>query len=104
MLTEGGRLSTVDLIVLTSLDQLLFILKLYFSIFAKKTYLNEEVNRTEPSNLVRVPCFQLSSAFAAAVQQARVSFRARAGAGNIVSFVTDVKSREPYQKWKTQYG
>ncbi len=68
------------------------------------TYLNEEVNRTEPSRIVRAPCFQLSSAFAAAVQQARVSFRARAGAGKIVSFVTDVKSREPLLKGKAQYG
>jgi len=43
-----GRLCTVHLLVLTSLDQLLFTLKLYFS-FYKTTYLNEEVNRTEPS-------------------------------------------------------
>ncbi len=28
-----GRINTVDLLVLTSLDQLLFLLKLYFSIF-----------------------------------------------------------------------
>ena len=46
-LTEGGGLSTVDLLV-TSLDQLLFILKLLFALY-KTTYLNKEVNCTEPS-------------------------------------------------------
>jgi hypothetical protein len=48
-------ISTVDLLVLTSLDHLLFIVKLYFFLFYKTTYLNEEVNRTEPSPSVRVP-------------------------------------------------
>ena len=46
-LTEISPLSTVDLLVLTSLDQLLFI----FFTFLQTTYLNEEVeevNRTEP--------------------------------------------------------
>ncbi len=45
-LTEGERLSTFDLLVLTSLDQPLYILKLH---------LNEEVNCIEPSLLVRFP-------------------------------------------------
>jgi len=49
-----GRLSTVDLLVLTSLDKLLFILKYYFP-FYKTSYLNEEVNCTEPSPSVSVP-------------------------------------------------
>ncbi len=40
----GWRLSTVDLLVLTSLDQLVFILKILFSFFYKTSYLNEEVN------------------------------------------------------------
>jgi hypothetical protein len=31
-LTEGGRISTVDLLVLTNLDQLIFILKEYLSL------------------------------------------------------------------------
>jgi hypothetical protein len=44
-----GRLSTVDLLVLTSLDQLLFILKIVFTFFYKTSYLNEEVNGIEPS-------------------------------------------------------
>jgi hypothetical protein len=47
-------MSTVDLLVLTGLDQLLFELKLYLS-FYKTTYLNMEVNRTEPSPSVRIP-------------------------------------------------
>jgi hypothetical protein len=37
--SRRGRLSTDDLLVLTSLDQLLFMYE---------TYLNEEVNCTEP--------------------------------------------------------
>ncbi len=45
----------VDLLVLNSLDQLLFMLKLYF--FYKTTLLDEEVNSTEPSPSVRVPLY-----------------------------------------------
>jgi hypothetical protein len=48
-----GRLSTVDPLVLTSLDQPLLILKM--SLFYKASYLNNEVNRTEPSPSVSVP-------------------------------------------------
>jgi len=33
---QRGRISTVDLLVLTSLDQLLFALKLYFSVSSNK--------------------------------------------------------------------
>ncbi len=51
----AGRISTDDLLVLTSSDQLLFILKLYFS-FYKTNYLNEEVNRIERSPSVRGSC------------------------------------------------
>ncbi len=40
-----GRLSTVDLLILTSLDPLIFILNLFY----KTRYLNEEVNSSEPS-------------------------------------------------------
>jgi hypothetical protein len=40
------RINTIDLRVLTSSDELLFIMKLYF-FFTKTTYLNE-VNCTEP--------------------------------------------------------
>ena len=47
------RLSAVDLLVLTSLDQLLLILANAF--FYKTSCLNEEVNRTEPSPSVSVP-------------------------------------------------
>ncbi len=55
-----GRISTVDLLVLTSLNELLFKLKLNF-LFYKATYLNEEVNCTEPSPSVRVPWLGASS-------------------------------------------
>jgi len=51
---SSGRIGTVDLHELTSLDQLLFKLKLYISFFYKTTYLNEEVNRTKPSPAVRL--------------------------------------------------
>jgi hypothetical protein len=53
-LTKGeGLISTVDLLVLTSLGQLLLILKVLF--IYKTSYLNEEVNCTKPSPSVRVP-------------------------------------------------
>jgi hypothetical protein len=55
ILTEGGRLSTVDLLALTSLDQLLLTQQILF--FYKTSYLNEEVNCTEPSPSVSVPWF-----------------------------------------------
>ncbi len=42
-----GRLSTIDLLVLISLDQLLF---------NRSSYLNEEVNCIKPSPSVSVPC------------------------------------------------
>jgi len=48
------RLSAVDLLVLISLDLLLLILKRWFT-FLQTSYLNEEVNRTEPSPSVSVP-------------------------------------------------
>jgi hypothetical protein len=54
-----GSISTVDLLLLISCGQLLFIVKLYFSLFKTK-YLNEEVNCTQPSPSVRVPCTKLS--------------------------------------------
>jgi hypothetical protein len=38
-LTEGGRLSMVDLLVPTSLDQLLFIMKILFRCFTKQATL-----------------------------------------------------------------
>ncbi len=50
------RISTVDLLVLTSLDQLLFLLWILFIFFYKTSYLNEEVNCTEASTSIRVPC------------------------------------------------
>jgi hypothetical protein len=48
------RLSTVDLLVLTSLYQLLFILKILFTFLT--SYFNEEVNCPEPSSLLSIPC------------------------------------------------
>ncbi len=38
-LTEGGRISTVDLLVQTSLDQLRLILKTFFTFFTKQAIL-----------------------------------------------------------------
>ena len=38
-LTEGGRLSTLDLLVLTSLEQLIFILKILFTVFLQNKLL-----------------------------------------------------------------
>ncbi len=63
-----GRLSTVDLLVPTSLDQLLFISKILFTFFLKKKtiYPNEEVNCTEPSRSVILPwlkCFAPTDIF-----------------------------------------
>jgi hypothetical protein len=47
-----GRISMVDLLVITSSDKLFFILKLYFY---KTACLNEKVKCTEPSPSVRIP-------------------------------------------------
>jgi hypothetical protein len=65
MVTAGntnlkGRLSTVELHVLTSTDQLLLIVQTLFTILQNK---EEEVNRTEPSPSVSVPWLQFSVAF-----------------------------------------
>jgi hypothetical protein len=46
-----GRLNTVGLLVLASFDQLLFVLKILVTFFYKTTYLNEEVNCTEPVSI-----------------------------------------------------
>jgi len=50
-----GMFSTVDLLVLTSLDQLLWILKIYIYSFYKTSYLYKEVKCTEPSPSVSIP-------------------------------------------------
>jgi hypothetical protein len=50
ILTEGGRLSTIDLLVLTSFSNC----KLYL-LFYKTSSLNEEVNCIDPSPSGRVP-------------------------------------------------
>jgi hypothetical protein len=50
-----GKLSTVDLLVLTSFYQLLFVLKLYF-LFYQTSCRNEEGNCTVPFPYVRFPC------------------------------------------------
>ncbi len=55
----GGRFSTVDLLVLTSLDQFVSKLKILFFLFYKTSYLNEEVNCTEPSTSISVPWWLL---------------------------------------------
>ncbi len=48
-LTERGRLSTVDLLVLTISYQFLSILKILFTFLTNTKYRNEEVNCTETS-------------------------------------------------------
>ncbi len=52
-----GRPGTVGLPVQTTLVQLLFISKILFTFFHKTSYLNEEVDCTEPSLSVSVPWF-----------------------------------------------
>jgi hypothetical protein len=47
----------VDLQVLTSLDQLIFMLKILFIFFYKTSYFNEEVNCTEPYPSVSIPWY-----------------------------------------------
>jgi hypothetical protein len=54
---KGGWLSTVGLLVLTSLDQHYYI-KNIIHLCCKTSYLNEEVNCTEPSNSIRVSCIR----------------------------------------------
>ncbi len=48
-LTEGERLSTVDLLVLTSLNQLIFNLQILFSFFYKTSFHNEANGTESPS-------------------------------------------------------
>jgi hypothetical protein len=50
-----GSISTVHLLVLTSLDQWIFKLKILFTLL-QTSYLNEEVNCTELSPSVSFPC------------------------------------------------
>jgi hypothetical protein len=59
-LTGWGKLNTTNLLTLTRLDKLLSILQT-FLLFSKTKYLNEEVNRTEPSPSVCVPWLKLSN-------------------------------------------
>ncbi len=49
-------LYTVDLLVLTSLYQLIFKLIILISFLFKASYLHDEVNCTEPSPYVSIPC------------------------------------------------
>jgi len=62
-----GRLGTIDLLVLTSLNKLL-VLKTLISIY-KTGDLNEEVNRTEPFPLVSVPCTPTPNHLAAKIRK-----------------------------------
>jgi hypothetical protein len=54
-----GNLSTVDLLVLSSLDWMLLISKTLFT-FYQRSYINEEVNRTKPTCSVRDPSSEKS--------------------------------------------
>ncbi len=60
-----GRISKVDLLVLTSSDQLLLLMRIFIFLFffLQTSYLIEEVGRTELSLSVRVPCFIPSESF-----------------------------------------
>ncbi len=53
------RISTVDLLVPTSSDLLLLMIKKYVLLFYETSYLNEEVNRAELSLSVSVPCLAM---------------------------------------------
>jgi hypothetical protein len=53
-----GRISTIDLLVLNK-SELILVLKMYFFPFYKTSYLNKEVNRTEPFPILRVPWCRL---------------------------------------------
>jgi hypothetical protein len=52
---------SIDLLVLTCLDRLL-LKQQHYLLFYKTSILNEEVNRTEPSLLVSVPCYKYEDA------------------------------------------
>ncbi len=52
----SGRICAIYLLVLTSSDQLLLIMKMSISLFYKTSYFIEEVNCIEPTPSGRVPC------------------------------------------------
>jgi hypothetical protein len=60
-----GRLNTINLLVLTSLDPLPLLMKTLFTLY-KTSYFNEEVNRTEPFPSVSIPCHYWHLYFAVA--------------------------------------
>jgi hypothetical protein len=53
-MVSQGILSTIDLLALISLDDLLFF-ENFIYLFTKTSYLNEEVNCTDPSPSVSIP-------------------------------------------------
>jgi hypothetical protein len=57
-----GRLSTVELLVLTSLEQLLLTLRTVFT-FYKTSYLNEKVKGTGSSPTVSTPWYPRKTAY-----------------------------------------
>jgi hypothetical protein len=57
-----GKLCTVDLLVLTSSDSACFVITHILNLF-QTSYLDEEVNRTEPSASVSVPWYYLHNHF-----------------------------------------
>jgi hypothetical protein len=70
-----------DLLVLTILDQLLFVLKISSTCFYKTIYFNEEVNCTEPSPSVSIPC---SSLFCLIVSNEEKRFVTLATGANVI--------------------
>jgi len=53
-------LRTIDLLVPTSLYQLLFILKILLAISTKPATINEEVNCAEPSPSISILCLKFA--------------------------------------------
>ncbi len=61
VLLKGKAPPTVDLLLLTSLELLLFKMKILFTFFTKQAASNEEVNCTEASLSLSTPCLSCQS-------------------------------------------
>ena len=67
-----GNLSTVDLLVQTGSNQLLFKLKIFLNLFRKTSCLNEEVICTEPPLHLVLPVFKTNLIFESCVLSGEV--------------------------------
>lgn len=78
----------IDLLVLTSVDQLIFKFKKYiFTFFARKSCLNEEVNCTGTSPSVSVPCLKAIFTMVYFTAMASVNVSASKGSFTMAKFV-----------------